>query len=274
MRGAGAIEGDDAFHADLTVRNGHLAFVWKGRVTSIAAQNSDRSYASLLNKKQVIKSGKTVILEWLKVGLARFGNQKYAMHKDNKVLRKTHLLDGSPVLEFMRCNPSWAGVSVFDSARGIDKVLTKSVLDTLVKKQGCSVLYSHLGKIFSVEQPFKAETRQAFELLSNYQNTGQILTATSRRLLGYCRTFETLRFTVKSIGDDTYIYLCTEYGGEDLNGLTWYVDRPDKVSLYINEEIHRNLQINPPDETGKPSVSIKWSALIFPDFQRTEYGVN
>ena len=141
------------------------------------------------------------------------------------------------------------------------------MLDTLVAKQGCSILYSHLGKIFSVEEPFQDKTRQAFELLASYQQQGEVLTATTRRLLGYCRTAEELSFTVQSIGDETHIHLSTEYSEEDINGLTWYVDKPEKVIFYINTIKHLNLQINPPDDTGKSSVSIKWSTLTFPDIK-------
>ena len=265
MEGEGAINGADAFHTDLTVQTGALPFIWKGRVTSIAAQNVSRSYAAIFNKKEIIKSSKTILLEFVKGWFARFGCIKYAMHKANRVLRKTRLLDGSLVYEFMRCNPSCGGVSSNDKARGIHHVLTKKMLDTLVAKQGCSILYSHLGKVFSVEQPFKDKTRQAFELLASYQRKGKILTATTRRLLGYLRAIEELSFTVKQVEGETHIYLSTEYSGEDLHGLTWYVDQPQKTILYINGEKYSDLQVNRADEKGKSSVSIKWSALVFPD---------
>ncbi|ABM02298.1 hypothetical protein Ping_0439 [Psychromonas ingrahamii 37] len=267
MQGQGAEIGKPAYHSDLTVKSGGLPFIWKGRVTSCVAQNSNRSYASIFNIKQIKASSKTILLEVIKGWLARLGNQKYAMHKDNKVLRKTQLVDGTPVIEFLRCNPSWGGVSSNDKARGIHNVLTKNVLDTLVAKQGSSILYSHLGKVFSVDRPFNNETRHSFELLASYQKRGDILTATTRRLLGYFRTLEALSFTVESVEDETNINLSTEYTGEDLNGLTWYVEEPEKISLYINKKKYSDLQINPPDKSGKASVSIKWSALIFPDFK-------
>lgn len=264
MEGKGAISGSDAFHTDLTIKHGALSFVWKGRVTSIVAQNSKRSYHGILNKKEIIRSSKTILLEFLKGFLARLGSSKYAMHKNNAILRKTKLIDGTPVLEFMRTNPSWRGVSMFDSARGIHHVLKRNVLNTLVKQQGCSIFYSHLGKVFNADTPFQNKTRKAFELLASYQKSGQILTATTRRLLGYCRTIEALNFNTIESDGETQIHLSTVYEGEDLNGLTWYVDNPEKVSLYINNIKFENLQINSPDETNSASVSIPWFSLSFP----------
>jgi hypothetical protein len=264
MQGKGAIEGGNAFHTDLTIKTGALPFIWKGRVTSIVAQNAKRSYTSIFNSKHFKASSKTILLEFMKGWLARLGNKKYEMHKDNNVLRKTQLVDGTPVLEFMRCNPSWGGVSCFDQARGIHHVLTELMLDTLVKKEGCSILYSHLGKVFSKEKPFQDKTRQVFELLASYQKNKQILTATTRRLLGYCRTVSELDFVVKQQGDETQIHLTTAYSGDDLNGLTWYVEDPLRVKLYINEHLFDGTKINPPDDTHQPSISIPWSHLSFP----------
>ncbi|MEJ6121133.1 hypothetical protein MT390_04490 [Vibrio sp. 2-Bac 85] len=264
MQGQGAEVGKPAYHSDLTVQSGMLVFIWKGRVTSIVAQNAKRSYQALFNKKQIKASLKTIALEFAKGWFARLGNKKYAMHKENKVLRKSKLVDGTTINEFMRCNPSWGGVSCFDQARGVHHVITKKVLDTLVKKRGCSILYSHLGKVHSVAEPFTNETRQAFELLSSYQKSKQILTSTTRRLLGYCRTVDELDFSVKVVGDETHIYLSTEYSGEDLHGLTWYVDKPEKVKLYINELLFEGIVINPSDDSDCSSISIPWAILQFP----------
>jgi hypothetical protein len=265
MQGQGAIPDTTAYHTDLTVKIGALPFIWKGRVTSCVAQNVKRSYASIFNKKEISKSSKTIFLEFVKGWLARLGNKKYAMHKANKVLRKTQLVDGTPVLEFMRCNPSWGGVSMFDTARGIDQVLTKSVLDTLVKNKGCSVFYSHLGKVYSEKSPFQDKTRQAFELLASYQNNKQILTATTRRLLGYLRNMEYLRFTTETISNQVHIYLTTIASENDLQGLTWYVPADKEYVLWINGKKNISLIKNAADECGRHSVSIPWIELHFPN---------
>jgi len=264
MKGQGAEQGAAAYHADLTAKSGALQFIWKGRVTSLIAQNVSRSYRGLLNIRQLKASFKTLLLEFIKGWLARFGSEKYAMHQKNHVLRKTHLVDGSVVTEFMRCNPSWAGVSVFDTARGIHNVLTQKVLNTLVDKKGASIFYSHLGKVESSRTPFSPKTVQAFELLAEYQQQKKILTATTRRLLGYLRTAESLSFQVVDRAGKQIIEVQTAYQGEDLQGLTWYVDEPEKCELYINGSKFSDYKINPSDETGKTSISISWKPLTFP----------
>ena len=71
------------------------------------------------------------------------------------------------------------------------------------------------------------------------------------------------------MGDQTHIYLSTEYSGEDLNGLTWYVDQPEQVKLYINEKLFNDITINKPDLTEKKSISIKWCPLTFPNLKLT-----
>lgn len=264
MQGQGAEVDKPAYHSDLTVQSGMLPFIWKGRVTSCVAQNAKRSYQALFNKKQIKASLKTIALEFIKGWFARLGNTKYAMHKDNKVLRKSKLVDGTAINEFMRCNPAWGGVSCFDQARGIHHILTKKVLDTLVDNAGCSILYSHLGKVRSVAEPFTQDTRQAFELLAAYQQHNKILTTTTRRLLGYNRTKAALEFTVKTVGDETHIHLTTEYEGEDLQGLTWYVEKPENVKLYINNSLFTGIIINPLDCFNQTSISIPWVSLTFP----------
>ena len=264
MQGQGAEVGKPAYHSDLTVQSGGLPFIWKGRVTSCVAQNTKRSYQALFNKKQIKASLKTIALEFTKGWFARLGNQKYAMHKDNKVLQQSTLVDGTIVNEFMRCNPSWGGVSCFDQAREIHHVLTKKMLDTLVDKEGCSVLYSHLGKVNSVLEPFTNKTREAFELLAQYQNNHKILTVTTRRLLGYNRTVNELKFEIKKVIGEVQIHLTTAYQGEDLNGLTWYVEEPETTSLYINGSKYNDLVINKKNDKQQASVSIQWCNLTFP----------
>jgi hypothetical protein len=266
MKGEGAIKGKKAYHSDLTVQNGELAFIWKGRVTSIVAQNATRSYKAIFNINNIVKSIKTILLEFIKGWLARLGNVKYGMHKNNNVIRNSMLIDGTPIIEFMRCNPSWGGVSVFDNARGIHQVLTKKTLNTLVKKEGCSVFYSHLGKVFSGSEPFSKQNKQAFKLLSEYFHRKDILVTTTRRLLGYLRTVENIKFTLEKKANETFIYVVSDFSDEDLQGLTWYCDDPKTVRVFCNNlEITNTLVTNSADHTGQPSVSIPWAALSFPN---------
>jgi hypothetical protein len=138
------------------------------------------------------------------------------------------------------------------------------MLDTLVDNAGASILYSHLGKVHSMDEPFTQDTRQAFELLAQYQKDNKILTTTTRRLLGYLRTVEELSFIVKTINDETHICVTTEFSGEDLQGLTWYVERPERVKLYINNDLCNDVTVNHDNFSGKSSITIQWRPLVFP----------
>jgi hypothetical protein len=267
MKGSGAIKNSATYHSDITCQPTGIAFIWKGRVTSVIAQNSKYSLSGIFSNLGIKKSLKTLLVEFSKHLLGHLGSVKYKMHKSNQLLRKTKLLDGTDTYEFMRSNPSYSGVSTFESTRGLHQVLNKRMLDTLIKRQGATILYTHLGKIFSVDHPFSDKTRSAFELLADYYQQKKILVLTTRRLLGYLRSKEQLSFQIKKKNGKTIIDMQTCYQGEDLGGLTWYVRDPQKTYLYINGIRFLNLQINATDESGQASVSIPWIALNFPSYE-------
>ncbi|MEE9351334.1 MAG: hypothetical protein V3U78_03650 [Thiotrichaceae bacterium] len=265
MEGIGAQRGSACYHADVTGSYGGLTFVWKGRVTSSISQNSKARFRGIFNKNHPIISLKTMGIEAAKVLLSYLGSAKYQMHKNNQIMRNTTLDDGSEVVEFMRMNPSWGGVSHCETAKGISQVLTNTMLKHLLSSQGCSVLYTHLGKIHTKQEPFDQATREAFRLLSKYSEKKQILTTTTRRILGYCRTRDELKFNIIKKSNETHIMVSTCYEGRDLQGLTWYVSSPSKTKLFINGKKWQALKNNPKDYSGRPSVSIVWEALVYPN---------
>lgn len=272
MKGAGAYISHQAYHADLSVDSGVLQFIWKGRVTSVIAQNVSKKYLNIINPQYLLPSLKTIFKELAKTALAALGNKKYEMHLKNEVMRKTELINGSPITEFMRSNPAYRGVSVFDNARSIHNVLTEHVLSELVKNSGCSIFYTHLGKINTVDEPFLPQTKEAFERLARYSNHHEILVTTTRKLLGYDRSTKHCTFFVSQEKHTQNIYLTTEFCLEDLQGLTWYVDNPKATRLFINGKHVENCQLNPEDHTGRKSISIPWRPLIFPTLSYHNHG--
>ena len=56
-----------------------------------------------------------------------------------------------------------------------------------------------------------------------------------------------------------------EFTASDLIGLTFYTPSPKKTSLYYQGEKVTDLQINPPDYTGRSSVGIRWQWLQYPE---------
>lgn len=271
MRGQGDLPGSAAYHADLTCNYG-IRYVWRGRVTSVIGQDRPRSLAGILHPRHPLASARTWSKEWTKGLLAHRGNAKYAMHESNDVARYSALRDGRPVVEFVRCNPHWGGVSRGDTGTGLGQVLTDRFLRRLVGRRGFCILYTHLGKIGAAREPFPAATRAALRRLADYQQRGQILVTTTRRLLGYRQSVKTSAYFVAQDQRGTCIHLTTGGGMDptsidDCNGMTFYVPDANRTTVLLNGVEVRCLHRNPPDHTGQQSVSLPWPRLEFPDFE-------
>ena len=261
MEGQGANIKSSAYHADLTLEHG-VSFVWKGRVTSVIAQNVKRSYAGIFSVNHPISSVICILKEFAKGVLGRFGNEKYRMHHLNRVMVESVLEDGSKVYEFMRSNPSFAGVSTNETAMGIKNVISSRVLNNLVRKEGCTILYTHLGKIGRKSEPFDEAARQAFELLSAYQANGSLKVTSTRKLLAYLRAKETLDWEASKELNSLTFYVNTAYLS-DIGGLSWLVDRSSDYRIYINGEIYHDFEVLPLRDE-KDVISIPWKFLEFP----------
>jgi len=272
MQGHGDEPGHPAYHADLTTDYG-IKYVWRGRVTSITGQDIPSNLNGIFNCKHPVKSVQTLFKEAVKLKLGRQGNPKYAMHGPNETIRPTVLRDKSQVYEFLRCNPHWGGVSCCDQGRYIGEVLTNKFMKRLVKRGGTCILYTHLGKIDNPEVPFNQGAIKAFHRLAQGYQKGDILVTTTRRLLGYFKAIREVTFN-SSIDDKG---LCIELNrlahentnkqshNVNLNGLTFYVPEPEKTTLRVNDKEITDIKRNPPDYTGRPSVSLAWPLLEFPE---------
>lgn len=271
MDGHGDEIGHSAYHADLTIHYG-IKYIWCGRITSITGQDIPPRFRGIFNRNHPFASGKTLLKEATKQVLAWVGNKRYAMHGPNEILRPIELRDGKPVYEFMRCNPHWGGVSCCDEGRYIGEVLTDKFLSRLVKRGGTCILYTHLGRVDDPAIPFNTKAVAAFRRLAEEFQSGRILVTTTRRLLDYRRAIRELDFNTQVHENILHINLSTrtskKWNGElhfaDLSGLTFYVQDPQSTSLTVNGQEVADLKHNPPDQTGRPSVSVSWSYLEFP----------
>jgi hypothetical protein len=204
---------------------------------------------------------------------ARAGSTKYAMHGPNETIRPSALRDGSPVYEFIRCNPHWGGVCSCEQGRHIGEVVTDRMLKCLIRRGGTCILYTHLGKIDDVRAPFNKAAVVAFRRLSEASQHGGILVTTTRRLLGYRLAMREITFQTTCDKQGLRIDLSTWANGNsrgklcraDLGGLTFYVPDPQVAHLTIDGQDVLSLQRNEPDHTGRPSVSVPWNRLQFPD---------
>jgi hypothetical protein len=272
MQGHGDEPGHLAYHADLTLSHG-VRYVWRGRVTSVPGQNVRPRLVGLFTPRHPLGSSRTIATEWAKRLLARLGSEKYAMHASNQVLCPIRLWDGATVYEFLRSNPHWGGVSSADTARGIGEVLTEGFLCHLIRREGICILYTHLGKICDPRTPFDASAVAGLRRLAQAFREGSILVTTTRRALGFCRAVREVVFSVTHDGGILRINLETQRGGplhndplpaRDLDGLTFYVPDPRVCRILLNGEDVRETVCNPPDHTGRPSISMPWPRLEFP----------
>lgn len=266
MAGHGDVPGSPVYHADLTCSAG-VEFVWRGRVTSVVGQDVPRRLSGIGDRRHPAASLRTVATEAAKGLLARAGHAKYAMHGPNRLMRPVRLRGGQPVVEFIRANPHWGGVSRGETGDGIGEVLTASMLDTLVERGGVSVLYTHLGKVADRRAPFPRATCDGLRRLAAYQDRGAILVTTTSRLIAYRRAAESAQAQAATAGDGAMVVDLQVDGAnarEDLDGLTVYVDDPSRTRLRVQGRDVAAVQRNPPDGTGRPSVSMPWRRLEFP----------
>ena len=167
MRGHGDEPRHEAYHADLTIDYG-IQYVWRGRVTSMLGQDATPTLRVIFRWGHPVASGRTLLTEMAKRGLATRGNIKYAMHGPNGILRRITLRDANPAYEFMRSNPHWGGVSSCEEGRYIGDVLTDRALHQLVERGGTCILYTHLGKTDDPRIPFN---RRAVRHCADWQRS-------------------------------------------------------------------------------------------------------
>lgn len=263
MHGQGDVPGSPAYHADLTCDYG-VKYVWRGRVTSVIGQDVARDYSSIWTPMHPLRSSQTLGKEILKNCLARIGNNKYSMHRNNDLMRQTNLRSGQPVTEFIRCNPYWGGVGNAATAGGLAEVLVDKYLSTLADSGGFSILYTHLGKIENLREPFGPGTRKAWNLLAKYYRQGQILVSTTQRLLHYRDAVKKAQISISMDGEWQVVRILSDRTIAELAGMTVYVNDSALTRVYVNNQEAITLRCNPADTTGRPSVSLPWLPLAFP----------
>jgi hypothetical protein len=264
MMGSGDVPGEAVYHADITYSYG-IRYVWRGRVTSVIGQETVPSFRGIYDGDHPMESTKTIMKEFFKNIIGRVDHRKYLMHVNNHVLRSVRLRSGQEMHEFLRANPHWGGVSCGETADGFAEVMTDRTLTQLIKNEGVCILYTHLGKISRRDQPLGPQTCNAFRRLAAAYRDGQILVATTRRLLEYLHMLKNVEVT--SSDEDACLRLCVRsLVREPLNydGLSLYVADPTRTEVEIDGRKIPFLQQNPPDHTQRASVSIPWTRLKFP----------
>jgi hypothetical protein len=264
-----------AYHADLTLDYG-IKFVWLGRVTMIVGQTAPLSMATFTNifdAAHPFYSLVNVTKEFAKNFLAYWGSKKYALHKENDLVKITTLDDGQKVYEFMRFDNNWQGVGVGANSKGLAYALSKKTLNRLKETAGYMIIYTHLGQNADCPQYICRETQDALRNLAAEFESGALYVTSTSKLLNYYINHRYLNWTYESKGDETIIHIHNVqdplFGTfvpteEDLQGITFYVPEKRKTRVFIGGKEVEDIQHNPPDYAGRESVTIPLTFLKYP----------
>ncbi|MCY6371491.1 hypothetical protein [Clostridium ganghwense] len=155
----------------------------------------------------------------------------------------------------------------------LHRQLTKKNLDSIVNKNQYSIIAQHFG--VSIEDLFENVNVDALKLLKSYQDKGEILVAKTSRLLNYANIQKHLVYKKATENNTTYINILSVndpiFGTytpsiNDIRGITFYCESPDKTVLLLNDKIisEKDIQKNPKDKN--PSISIKWFEPDYNDY--------
>ncbi|HUS90166.1 MAG TPA: hypothetical protein VMW91_12540 [Desulfosporosinus sp.] len=160
----------------------------------------------------------------------------------------------------------------------LHRQITKQRLEQLVQERKFSIVAQHLGK-GSDGFPFNPIDIQALQLLKAYQDEGKVLVARTSRLLDYARAQKFVRYSIVQIEGKTYININsiedsvlepTTPTMDEIRGLTFYVDDPDKTYVLLNLTLipKEQLQRNGPDRSSEKSIGVKWYMPDYTDYSQ------
>lgn len=268
-----------AYHADLTLPYG-IKFVWLGRVTMVIGQSVPinlRIFTNIFDPEHPYQSFVNIGKELAKNVLSLFGNKKYAIHRENDLLKISTLDDGQKVYEFIRFDNHWKGVGRGADAKGMAYSISKKTIDYLKKSGGYMIVYTHLGKNSNSPQFIPKETRKALRNLANEYQAGNIYVTSTSKLLNYYVNHKYLNWTYESRDEEVFLHIYsikdpifgeTVPALKDLQGVTFYVPDGKTTRIFIDGKEIKDIQRNHRDYTGKASVTIPMQFLKYP---RSEY---
>jgi len=265
MQGHGDVPGAEAYHADLLVASG-VEYVWRGRVTSVIGQDVPRSLAGIADWARPIESARTLAKECSKGLLGRLPGNRYRSHVENRVVFAAELRDGQPVWEFLRANPHRGGVSSADRGDRIGEVLSDSMIDVLASRRGTSIVYTHLGKNRTDDGMLPPTSVGAFRRLAERQSRGDVLVATTERVLDYCRLRRDASWRVQQEGSVCDIHV--DAPAVFLDGLGFRVPGDVDVRLFVNGEAVPGLRRHASPDGRTADVFVPWGRRRFPALGR------
>ena len=248
-----------AYHLDLAIEAG-CEYYWTGKVTHVIGQDSQPTL-SVQSK---------LMIQWL-MKRTRYRNVVDPIYNDgNQLFFPIQFRDNTKSWEFIRFMNAWGREQVLD-INDLVTQLSPGMIDQLIKNQGFMILYTHFNEHVNMDGLPPALIKN-LSFLKKKNIEGHVFMATTSRLLKYKEVHNHLNFKVDSNDKKTNIYinsiLDTPIGAKtlekgQLSGLTFYVEHPPTTQIWY-KDIEIKSKINPPDETGIPSVMIPWKKLPYP----------
>lgn len=189
---------------------------------------------------------------------------------ENPLIYRQTLASGDKVYCFQRYG-DWFS----DGAESLGETLSDENLDRLLQTGGSSVVYVHMArKPAGCRALIPDAAVSALRRIAGHYNAGNIYVTTTSKLLTYRMVAENLSWRTTSHGGRSVIdidMVRDDIDGdfvptvEDLQGITFYAGDPANTSIRLAGEALSGTLCNPPDETGRASVSIPLTHLKFPE---------
>ena len=206
--------------------------------------------------------------EWVRTGCSD-------LMTNNRLLNRFTLDDGLEFWRFRRFINDDGDVSPY----GVDvEYLADQIsavnLDKLARAGGYQIIYTHFGANDRFDDYLPEKTRDKLEILAERFDDGEIFITTTTRLLDYNLMTRLIQWQYREEDGKYRIDVDVlqdpldperKFGTSDLMGLTFYTPAPETTVLYYQGEKITDLQVNPPDYTGRSSVGIPWEWLEYPE---------
>ncbi|MFH1501608.1 MAG: hypothetical protein ABIG03_01045 [Candidatus Eisenbacteria bacterium] len=191
----------------------------------------------------------------------------------NALVEPRTLGDGGRFFSFKRFIGRGHGMESAGSAE-LALQLSPDVLSELVRKRGWMSVYTHPWRNPGGAALIAPAAVQALRGLAAEAAAGRIYVTTTSRLLTLNLVTRRLVWSSERLDGKRVVRIAhvdDEVAGRwapsrsDLSGVTFYVESPHETRVFVGEDEIDGLVPNPPDETGRPSVSVPLKRLPAPD---------
>jgi len=262
--GFGDLPGTKEYHTDISMPYG-IKFIWDGELTSFVGQERPFKLSEIYFTDEVRRTPFLLIKNLLKVITKMILYGKILLHENNQLSVPKKLRDGRIIYSFKRYG-FWDKATIDD----LPMLVSSNTLEKLIKNEGFMILYIHLGKR-KTKAPISEEVKASWKRLKDFYEEGKNLVTTTSRMLKYSLCLKHLEYTVSSSGKETNIYIMrskdplrfSPLSPGELQGITFYVNDPEKVKIFFDGMEIKNVVKNQPDYRGKPSIGFPWDKNDF-----------